>query len=55
MLEQAGLSVRRVVTTAPPRVGAGRGEPRVIRQSMGSDGGIVLTIAFAEYEEAGAT
>ncbi|MFQ5811199.1 MAG: PASTA domain-containing protein [Armatimonadota bacterium] len=51
-LEQAGLSVREVVTTAPPRVGPGRGKPRVIRQSMGPDGGVVLTVAFAEYEEA---
>ena len=53
MLQQAGVCVHEVVTTAPPRAGRGRGEARVIRQRAAPDGGVVLTVAFAEYGEAG--
>jgi len=52
VLERAGVAVGEVVATAPPGADAGRGEPRVIRQRVRSDGSVELTVAFGEYEEA---
>jgi hypothetical protein len=49
-LRRAGVRVREVVLTAPPGAGAGRGEPRVVRQCAEPDGSVVLTVAFAEHE-----
>ena len=51
-LERAGVQVRRIVTTAPPRARAGRGEARVLQQRVEADGGVVLTVAFLDYDEA---
>ena len=52
ILERAGVRVRDVVTTAPPRPRAGRGEARVLRQAVQPDGSVVLTVAAAACEKA---
>ena len=52
ILERAGVRVREVVTTAPPRPRAGRGEVRVVRQALRSDGSVMLTVAAAACEKA---
>ena len=52
ILERAGVHVRDVVTTAPPRPCAARGEVRVLRQAVRPDGSVVLTVAVAARRRA---